>query len=283
MLAERSIVTFERYIDNGWRTTDPARLREELISLIDETHRWENNFSLGIKDGALIDPATGNIIDFSRRTYLESKEGELFDDLKYWANNVQGKAAAWISPSYEGYYPYNKVIFYRKEDQTLQSTAIVFDTPKDDCLRIAGKLNPLFANFRDSESLRNKLIVFPVDFDMTEIMDIIATPDVGEKQTYSQQKLDYLVRQIKSGRSAKSIALEVQSEGLVGKYGTSCPLGEKNALVLRFVKDRKIIKCVNCPFCKKLVDAEVYDNKIHCPVDKGGCGAELPYTEQKIA
>lgn len=38
-----------------------------------------------------------------------------------------------------------------------------------------------------------------------------------------------------------------------------------NGIPRLVVGNKEIIKCVECPFCKEIVDAEIYDGKIHCP------------------
>lgn len=40
--------------------------------------------------------------------------------------------------------------------------------------------------------------------------------------------------------------------------------------------EKQILKCVECPFCHKTVDAEIYGGEIHCPDKPKGCGKSVP-------
>src|SRR5260221_671259 len=177
MFAENPVLTTKRFIESpSWRNGDPRRLFKEIESIHNETNRLPDPASFIVGDGELIDPATSKAFDFERNTPVEIAEGEVWDDLKKWANKaIKGRMAVWLSPLLESWqhniggdfstagtgYPTNKACLYEVDFtddvppvKILRSTTILFDTPKDHCLRVAEKLNSLMANIKDPEFLR---------------------------------------------------------------------------------------------------------------------------------
>ncbi|CAN5358009.1 hypothetical protein BH10PAT1_BH10PAT1_5620 [soil metagenome] len=222
MLAEHPSATTKRFI-NSWRNsnTDSSRLAEELISVSDETNRRLNKFHFVVRDGELIDPATGNIINFKRNSDIEIKEGKVWDSLKSWANNNDAGSSTWTSPQLEGIYPCDKVIYYEiaytdefPPQKIILSTAILIDSKEG-----------IF-----SEDLRDKLIINPVDFTLTALLEELGQTHQGQKQTASQEKINYFVNQIKSGFDTNSIIEEMQKSGILGDYSLSCERSSSFAL-----------------------------------------------------
>src|SRR5579859_7841610 len=158
---EHPIETTKRFI-SSWQTRDvhPNRLAEELVSVSNETHRQNDNFHFVVKDGELIDPATGRIINFLRTTDLEKKEGKVWDNLKVWANTHEEGGATWTSPQLEDIYPCDKVVFYQiayifefPPQKVLLSTAILLDNPK--------------SHF--DEKLREELVIKDADYTLVSL------------------------------------------------------------------------------------------------------------------
>jgi ssDNA-binding Zn-finger/Zn-ribbon topoisomerase 1 len=85
-------------------------------------------------------------------------------------------------------------------------------------------------------------------------------------QTPNEQTISYFIDLIKSGENPRTIAIEMYERGILGEKSISCPFSlTSNAVTLNFAGTKEILKCVQCPYCKKTVDAEIYHGKIHCP------------------
>ncbi len=236
MLAEHPLLTTKHFI-HSWRDVDPKRLSEEIKSVFNETNRQPDPFSFVVRDGELVDSATNTIVNFRRNSELEKTEGRVWDDLKKWANKSESGTSAWISPILEGVYPANKFIFYEirytddmPPQKVLFSTTILFDTPKDHCLKIAQMINPLMANVKNPEFLRGQLLRIQKNFNIADILELIGKPEKDKQKTQSQETINYFVDQIKSGRDPELIVLEMQAKGVIGEYSISCPTRSISAL-----------------------------------------------------
>ena len=251
MFAENPVLTTKRFV-SSWRGVHPQRLYQEIESVHRETNRLKDISSFIIRSGELIDPATNKAFDFERNNPIEIAEGKVWDDLKQWANkSLKGKKAVWLSPMFEGrmyttdgllltkdgIYPSNKVCFYEVDEtndtppvKILQSTTILFDAPKDRCLLVAEKFNPLITNVKDPEFLRNKLFKLEKDFTILDILEMVGQTDEQSVPTPSEATISYFVREIKSGKDAGLVVREMRARGIIGGYSISCSTRSSVAL-----------------------------------------------------
>jgi len=65
--------TIEKFIPS-WRYTKPDRLREELISTFNETHRKPDEYKFRYKNGILLDFQTDTEIKINTSSYLGQKD-----------------------------------------------------------------------------------------------------------------------------------------------------------------------------------------------------------------
>jgi len=217
--------TIEKFIPS-WRYTKPDRLREELISTFNETHRKPDEYKFRYKNGTLLDFQTDTEIKINTFSYLGQKDAELLNTLTSWVSENPSGTALWISPSYDSVYPCNKVTMYQIEEtplgeKTTFNVTVLFDTAKDHTLEVATKLNPVFAGIKDPEILRNKLFIVDGDFNLGNLLELIGTK-TNNIPLPSHELIHHFVDLIHSGVSAKSIADEMQEKGLVGKFAVSC-------------------------------------------------------------
>lgn len=271
--------------NSTWRSAEPERIGQEILSVFNETHRQVDDFYIIIQNGTPIDPATETTIWFDKSTDLERREAEFFDQLVSEADKRDSGSFVLISPSLIGTYPCNKAILYQiaytfeyPPQKVLTGSAILFDTPKDHTLQIAKQLDPSTANTSNAEILRNKLFICPDEFNLTDLLELIGTNYSDSTPTPSQELISHFVGLIKSGHDPRLIAQEMQARGVIGKHSISCPPSLFGiSLTLDFTVGKDILKCVQCPFCKTTVDAEIFDGEIHCP----NCNEKRPY--QKAA
>ncbi|KKR51826.1 MAG: hypothetical protein UT88_C0027G0001, partial [Candidatus Woesebacteria bacterium GW2011_GWD2_40_19] len=107
--------TIEKFIPS-WRYTKPDRLREEIISTFNETHRKPDEYKFRYKNGELLDFQTSTRIEINTSSYLGQKDAELLNTLTSWVSENPSGTALWISPSYDSVYPCNKITMYQIEE-----------------------------------------------------------------------------------------------------------------------------------------------------------------------
>lgn len=256
--------TITRFI-HSWKNTNRDRLREEIVSAFNETHRKPDEYRYKSVNERLVDYKTGEEIKIDSSTELGQKEAEFLDVLNHWFNENEEGTAVWISPNLEGFYPCNKITTYRIEyletgEKTTFNVTVLFDTPKDHTIKIASELNPVFSEIEDPEILRNKLISLDEKFDLVSLLKLI-----GAKQyfpeTPSQTNINYFIDQIYSGRDPREIAMEMEKRGVIGEFSVSCGGGIKsnslngNSLSLDFrggMEDQYGPLDFECPHCNQI-------------------------------
>lgn len=274
--------TIARFV-TSWKNTGRDRLREEIVSAFNETHRKPDEYRYKSKDGKLVDFKTGEEIKIDSSTHLGQKESELLDALNQWFNENDSGTAIWISPSLEGSYPCNKITTYKieyleTEEKTTFNVTVLFDTPKDHTLKIASGLNPAFLEANDPEILRNKLFSLDEEFDLLSLLKLI-----GAKQyfpeTPSQTTINYFIDEIYSGRDPREIAMEMEKRGIVGEFSVSCGGGTTtslggNSLNLDFrggMEDEYGSLDFECPHCNKINTRPFGQLLSHCQY----CGGDI--------
>jgi hypothetical protein len=266
MLAEHPTSTTERFIPS-WRSVDPKRLEEEILSVSNETNRRLDHFYFIVKDGELIDPATNSVINFESKTELEHREVKVWNSLKDWANTIEEGSAVWKSPRFPGIYPCDKAVYYEiaytfefPSQKVLRSTAILLDAPS-----------------QFEEHLRDKLFIKDPKFTLTDLLEELGQKDNKNSQTPSQKEINYFVEKIKRGDSAKSIVKEMQEQGIIGSYSISCPTRSsvalsRNSQILNFSREDQYGSLdFECPSCKKTNTREPGKLLSHCQ----HCGCDV--------
>lgn len=253
-----------------WPDTPPERLAPELISLRNETHRISDRSYLVIRNGRLVDQETGSPVRIDRSFYLGQKEGEFFDALENWADRNDEGTSFWISPSYESKYPTNKIVIYQiaytfgSLEKALIHCTILFDTPKNHCLKIAREFQPQLKGLTNAEFLRNRLFVTSENFDIENLLEPVLNKEGLAVFDPNHEAIEYIVDLLKSRRDPYFVAQEMQKVGILGSHSISCPpsfgsLFEKPSLLI----GEKL--CCTCPFCKQQVEAIIFLGQIHCP------------------
>lgn len=257
---ESPVETIVRFIPS-WRTTSPDRLAQEIVSSFNETHRKPDEFKYKYIQGKLVDFQTGEEVNIDRSTYLGQKDAEFFDALTSWVSENDSGVALWISPSYESAYPSNKITIYTIEkslggEKTTLNVSVLFDTPQDHTLEIAGRLNESFKSIKNPEVLRNKLFTMDENFSLVSLLELISANQYFPP-TPSIETINYFVREIHSGRSPRSIAEEMYKNGIIGEHSVSCAgtgatrILESGSLVLNFggAEDQYGSLYFSCPKC----------------------------------
>lgn len=242
---ERNIKTVEEFVENGWRSTSPLRLVEEIISVHNETHRITDEYPYYLgQDGLKMvttnergETETVLINDIiSRNGYLGKTEGMVFDQLEDWAKNTTEGVALWISPRFAGKYPCSKIIIHNLsyEFGTLQKTinnfAILLDADDNAVLNTLHSLFPETKNYTDIEDFRSLLIKTKPDFAIANLIKAIS--EIDHKVLSNNQVLDknelrkrasFISEMILNGANQRQIAYEAQRLGLLGEHSISCP------------------------------------------------------------
>ncbi|OGM05386.1 hypothetical protein A2125_02090 [Candidatus Woesebacteria bacterium GWB1_43_5] len=251
------------------------------------------------KDGKLILAYTGEVVQdhIERQTYLGQVEFNGLIKLQNWfIENDSGKMI-WISPPYPGEYEVPKIIvseiIEENKVKILFNRAIVVDDLlPTDCFLYARDLN---GNFIDSlESLRANPIALNENIDWLE--ELSQYIDVSMVREFIESGRDKVEKE-KAIRKARLFVAEAKKPGVNNLRGAKiihpdfedfygdksfrCKPRNITAFQTLFknsqqIGGKEILKCVECPFCHKIVDAEIYDGEIHCPADKG-CGKSAPY------
>jgi len=243
---KENLIVSSRFVES-WEKTPRERLVPEIISLFKETHRQADNYHLLSINGKIVDPETRQEVNIDRTSYIGKSEGKHFDKLEKWADeNSQGNAV-WISPMCDGIYPCNKIIFYQiaysfgSMEKSLLNHVILFDSPKNHCLKIANKIDPQFESLENPEELRNKLIVVDDEFNIASLLAAMLSQE-NTFPTPSLATISYFVDLIHQGQNSKFIATEMQKRGIVGEHSISCKRSpstysnymDTRALVLNF-------------------------------------------------
>ena len=256
---ESPLKTIEKFIPS-WRYTQPDRLSQEIISAFNETHRKPDEYKFKFKENRLVDFPTETEINIDTSTYLGKKDDELLGVLTYWVSENSSGTALWISPAYDSAYPCNKITMYRIEETSSSekstfNVTILFDTPKENTLEIAANLNPVFADVRDPEVLRNKLFVVDEKFGLSNLLELIGIEAQGSDTAPSRKIVHQFIDLIRSGVSPRFIAEEMQKNGLIGEFSVSCggstSLLESNSLTLNLtgLEDKYGSLSFTCPKC----------------------------------
>lgn len=295
---ERNLQTVEEFVVNGWRTSSPTRLAEEITSVYKETHRLVDEYPYyleedGLKmiavdqNGQLEKVLINNVLN--RSGYLGSAEGKIFDELESWSKNTDSGTAVWISPSYAGTYPCSKMIVHKLayEFGTMQkiisNSLIVFDASSQEILQMIHLMFPETQNITNLEELRHVLIKPSQDFDATSIVTEIGKIDknvLKAKQTLTKQevthRVTYISELIQRGADARTIAYEAQRLGLLGEHSISCPSANKSGtfseLLTGFsgMEDQYGSLQFSCPKCRNINTrpfGQLISNCQHCGGD----------------
>lgn len=222
---ESPVETVVKFIPS-WRNTHPKRLKEEIVSLFNETNRNRDRFRLLYQNGKILDFETQEPVKIDRSTYVGKKEGEFFDTFSRWLGKNNEGSAVWISPLLDGLYPCNKVTIYQIENvegdkKVTLNTSILLDTPLTHCLEIAAKLNPDFDNLDNPEFLRNKLFSVDIDFNLQNLLSL-ASAQVNSEPTPGQETILYFMKLIYSGYNPGVIAGKMHQMGVIGEHAISC-------------------------------------------------------------
>ena len=233
-----------------------------------ETHRKPDEYFFGIGPEGMIDPATGDYIhnmfapiSHSNR-YLGRAEFTVIDMLDKWSLLETPGTAIWITPEYHGEYPCNKVIVHQKAilpsgERTLQNIAILFDCPKEQCLRIMQCVFPELKSITDPEQLRWLILSKDENFDPQLLVEQIQAfiPKSKNYKDIPKQDLIYLASLITNGKSSAFLANEMLRMGYLGEYDISCPSAKNfseftaknsNQFVIENNWTYHIGDCINC-------------------------------------
>ena len=228
----------------GWQDTPFNRRVEEIVSTSNETHRitdgyvyhWDEGFymsSINALTGKREDVYLNGILD--TQSYVGKKEVEVLNQLENWFTSGEEGVALWISPPYPGKYPVSKAILHQisyestNMEKVILNAAILFDTPKDKVLGLVQEFFPETKDFKQTEELRDKLLIPKEEFNLEDFLEKIKDLDPNtlvKKATLSQEELTqrayYVADLIQRQMDPHFIAQEMQRLGLLGEYSVSC-------------------------------------------------------------
>ncbi len=268
----------------------------EATSYSLETRKIPDTYPFTIKLGKLYTP-DGQLVENSinKNSDVGKNEYVAFLKIQDWANKNNRGLSIWISPPFKNKYPCSKIVLSEvvqsNDSRLLVNKAILLDIDVNGCMELFDNLTGDMSKLKNSEELRSSPILFDyispkkLDSIFDQILENEAQQLVmlkkGEDIVESEKTIEYFRNQklVFGTISTKAAKLD----GIVGNHSSSCPTihsanmtaFELFANPLKF-KEGIIILCCTCPFCKKKVEAKIFDGQIHCPNCKES--AQLPNT-----
>lgn len=225
---ERVILQF---IDT-WRE-NPQRLRPELGSLSNETHRVPDSFHYLSSPEGLRDLETGDLVKeiIDKETSLGKTEFKFFEALESWEKENEKGTSLWLSSPYSSKYPCSKAIFFKISytwdgQKVLTNSAVLFDATSAETLEIATKISQ--RKFDNPEVLRESLFVLEDDSVELELLKIFfkySKPD-QISDDYIKKHIGLFERMIMEGTDSYLIYEEMRKTGFIGNHSISCPGGK---------------------------------------------------------
>lgn len=279
----------------------PPQLDEEVASESHETRRIPDPYVFIAQGSQLLTPS-GEVVENSidKDSYLGRIELKAFQKIQDWSFLNDSGVAVWFSPPYLGRYPVSKIIISEISEsygtKVLFNRAVVLDRDANTLVRLANGLvgesafanpeelreTPIFPNQDEFAKWFEDLTAYTSQVEMIKSSrDILIKLDTYVK--ISQLRLTYPIYE--RNRAYEDLRRVADSRGLIGEYVGSCPTLVMTGLSTPFEKfliysspmGEKRILCCTCPFCNKLVEAEIFDGKIHCPAPPRGCGKSAPW------
>ncbi len=225
---ERAILQF---IDT-WRE-NPQRLRPELGSLSNETHRVPDSFHYLSSPEGLRDLETGDLVKeiIDKETLLGKTEFKFFEALESWEKENEKGIGLWLSSPYPSRYPCSKAIFFKisytwEGQKVLTNSAILFDATSAETLEMAEKISQ--KKFDDPEILRESLLVLEDDSAELELLKIFSEYSQPDQVSHKDIKkhIGLFERMIMEGTDSYLIYEEMRRTGFIGNHSISCPGGK---------------------------------------------------------
>ena len=263
---ERAILQF---IDT-WRE-NPQRLRPELGSLSNETHRTPDSFHYLSSPEGLRDIETGDLVKeiIDKETPLGKTEFRFFEALESWEKENEKGTGLWLSAPYPSQYPCSKAIFFKisytwEGQKVLTNSAVLFDATSAETLEIATKISQ--RKFDNPEVLRESLLVLEDDSIELELLKIFSKYSKPDRisDDYIKKHIGLFERMIMEGTDSYLIYEEMRRTGFIGNHSISCPGGKltfgehtlSHSQIINFSESRTACsKCggtdgVVCGICK---------------------------------
>jgi len=137
--------------------------------------------------------------------------------------------------------------------KVLNSSAILFDAPKDDVLAMLHSFFPETQNTNTLEGFRS-LLLTKADLNLNSLLEAISQLDentLNDNPTLTQEEIweksADISAMIEENKSPKEIAHRMHQLGLLGGYSISCPPGSKKSFSKLNQAERKFVRtCGNC-------------------------------------
>jgi hypothetical protein len=225
---ERVILQF---IDT-WRE-NPQRLRPELGSLSNETHRVPDSFHYLSSPEGLRDLETGVLVReiIDKETPLGKTEFKFLEALESWEKENEEGTGLWLSAPYPSQYPCSKAIFFKisytwEGQKVLTNSAVLFDATSTETLEIATRRSQ--EKFDDPEVLRESLLVLEDDSAELELLKIFSKYSEPDQVFHEniEKHIGLFEKMIMENVGSYLIYEEMRRTGFIGNHSISCPGGK---------------------------------------------------------
>lgn len=283
----------------SWSNKPRSEIVDGILSFAMETKRVPDTyyFELGER-GKLIDPKTKEPIEnsISRSPGPYDKEYEGFKHIENWVRQNNQGTIIWLSPPYEGAYPFSKVVISeiqtKENKKTLLNRAIVLEINTDETVSLANSLlsySSVETAFLNPEELRAK----PIPLDLlrgnnweTVVLHILNDnsswkmikngEDISIKEV-SRPKAEAIYHKLFVENNPYYWSRQEQKEllSIFGQKGGSCPTPSKSGAFGKFFENSSVHEATfDCPKCHKQIPSGMGITKCpHCGVTKSEWGS----------
>ena len=250
----------------SWSVLPDAVVRANAATVYKESHRLPDVWNFEIRDEGLYDPTReGYVHDLVKQfphpnLYLRGLEDNIITAMDSWALSEQKGIFVWISPTFAGYYPTNKIEILQKsaDGKVTNNIVVLFDGSSKTCLAVAKALFPELDEIKTPEELRNS-VVLREQMDMNFVWKTVAPfiPKHKKERELSEETLDYIVSLARNGAEQELIASEMERLGVIGEFSFSCPginiglmgILDSSSLIIGATEDEYGSLKFVCPHC----------------------------------